>query len=192
MKLALKNLSYLILDILQTITVAFGFFAVIYLFLIQPHQVRGDSMLPSFHNSDYLITNKVLYTFREPQRGDVIIFKFPPMPKEEYIKRIIGMPNEEVEIRDGFVIIYNSEHPNGFVLDEPYLEKGTRTAGKTAIPDETRIRIPEDQFVVMGDNRSRSSDSREWGFVPRENFVGKGWIRYWPPEAMAFIPHPDY
>jgi len=192
MKLALKNFAYFILDILQTVTVAFGFFAVVYLFVVQLHKVNGDSMLPNFHNAEYLLTNKLVYLFRAPQRGDVIIFKFPPMPSSDYIKRVIGLPGEEIEIRNDRIIIYNQGHPEGLTLDETYLPAGTATVGKSYLPKDTRIKIPEGNYVVMGDNRTHSSDSREWGFVPRENIIGRGWLRIWPPDALAFIPQPSY
>ena len=192
MKNLLKQLGLFVLDFLETIVLSFAIFVVIYTFVAQPHKVKGDSMLPNFHTSDYLLTDKLSYRFKPPNRGDVVVFRYPLAPQYDYIKRIIGLPNEEIEIKDGRITIYNQDHPKGFVLDESYLKLGTKTIGRSSIPDEDRIKIPEKQYAVMGDNRQQSSDSREWGMVSLDNIIGRVWLRYWPPQALAFIADPKY
>lgn len=184
----LKQLGSFILDFLETIVLSFAIFVVVYVFITQPHKVKGDSMLPNFHTSEYLLTDKVTYRFKPPARGDVVVFRYPLAPQYDYIKRIVGLPEEEIEIRDGKVKIYNQNNKEGFILPELYLKPGTLTLAHMSIPDGVRIKIPERHFVVMGDNRQQSSDSREWGPITFENIIGRVWLRYWPPQVLAFIP----
>jgi signal peptidase I len=150
-------------------------------FCLQSSRVEGSSMKPSFYDGQYLLVNKVSYHFGSPQRGDVIILHPPPAPEELYIKRIIGLPDEEVEIRDGRVYI------DGNRLDEPdYLDEypSPYKAPYNYGPE----RVPEDSYFVLGDNRPISYDSHDWGFVPAENIVGKVWICYWPPGDWGLSP----
>jgi len=191
-KKALKAVGQFILDTLETIVLALAMFAIGYLFVLQPHQVNGDSMLPDFADQEHILTEKISYRLREPRRGEVLIFKYPKAHEYDYIKRIIGLPGETLLIRDGRVEIFNDEHPDGIVLGEPYLEPGTQTVGRPAIPTGKKFTIPEGHYVVLGDNRTKSSDSREWGTVARDEIVGRAWIRYWPPQALAFIPTAKY
>src|SRR4030065_809809 len=109
-----------VVDVIETVVVAAAIFVVVYLFLLQPHQVKGASMEPSFHDGEYILTDKISYRFSEPRRGDVVIFKAPTNPDVDFIKRIIALPGEKVEINNSRITIYNSEHPNGFTLSEPY------------------------------------------------------------------------
>ncbi|MDP2873743.1 MAG: signal peptidase I [bacterium] len=188
----LRSAYNFVLDITETIVIALAIFVVIYLFAVQPHEVKGDSMLPNFVSGEYLLTNKITYRFHEPQRGDVIVFKFPLAQQFDYIKRIIALPNDEIMLQDNQVTIYNSQHPNGLALKELYLKPGTIVSGRSFLPEGKRLKIPEGEYFVMGDNRERSSDSREWGFVPRELIIGRSWVRYWPTQALAFIPSQTY
>ncbi len=181
-----------VLDVAETIVIAMAMFVVVYLFAFQPHQIKGDSMLPDFVDGEYLMTNKLVYYFREPQRGDVIVFKFPMNHQFDYIKRIIGLPGEELMLKDNHVVVFNDKYPDGLPLQENYLERGATTTGRAFLSENRRVRVPDDEYFVMGDNRERSSDSREWGFVPEDNIIGKSWIRYWPTSAMAFIPEQEY
>lgn len=140
--------------------------------------VRGSSMEPSLHNGQYLIVSKISYLFGEPQRGDIVVFVSPNNGKEDYIKRIIGLPRERVEIRDGAVWI------NGYRLEEPYLRSPTPYSGVWTLgPDE---------YFVLGDNRANSSDSHTWGPLPRKNIIGKAWLCYWPPQYWGLLPHYSY
>lgn len=172
--------SFLI-DLLESFVIALGIFLIIYNFVAQPHRVRGDSMLPNYYNDEYILTEKLSYRFGEPQRGDVVVLKYPVNPTVDFIKRIIGLPNETLLIENGNVYI------NGTLLDEPYLPNSAITSGNTEIKEGVSFQIPENEYVVMGDNRGRSSDSRAWGTVPFENIRGKGFFIYWPPSQIGLI-----
>lgn len=186
-----KSLATFIFDTLETLVVALAMFAVAYLFLFQPHQVNGNSMLPSFEDKDMLITEKVSYYFREPRRGEVVIFKYPRAHEYDYIKRIIGLPGESITIDQGRVRIFNENYPNGYYLDEPYIGNSL-TEGGPLLREGRTFDIPEDEYIVLGDNREMSSDSRDWGTVSKQELVGKAWLRYWPPQTLAFIEKAEY
>jgi len=192
MKDFLRSLGTFLLDTLEIITTAFAIFVVLFLFIVQIHEVNGDSMLPNFHNGEYVLTDKLTYKFREPQRGEIVIFKAPPRPRDEYIKRLIGLPGERIKIQDNQIIIYNDGHPEGFILHEDYLENGIVTQGKSAIPPNTVFTIPDGNYLVFGDNRENSSDSRHWGPVPKSMLVGRAVIRIWPPTALSVVKHAEY
>lgn len=147
------------------------------LFIAQPFIVDGASMDPTFETGDYLIVDEVTYRFKTPERGSILIFKYPLDPKKSFIKRVIGLPGETVSISDGQVIIFNTEHLDGFVLDEPYV--------KLNKIDNSSYTLSANKYFVMGDNRIGSADSRIWGPVPEENIVGRPIIRFFPP---AFFP----
>ncbi len=181
----------IVVDIIETLVVAAAIFVIVYLFLLQPHQVKGASMEPNFHDGDYILTDKISYRFGPPQRGDVIIFKSPTDPDVDFIKRVIGLPGETVKISDGKVIIINDQNKNGFTLKEPYQTNGPTTGGQQA-PENTAIKIGTGQYFVLGDNRLESFDSRSWGLLPKKNIIGKAWLRYWPLNEFGFIKHPRY
>jgi signal peptidase I len=178
-------------DFIETIVVAAAIFVIVYLFLLQPHQVKGASMQPNFKDGEYILTDKISYRFQNPQRGDVVILKAPTDPDVDFIKRIIGLPGEKIKISDGKIVIFNSNKKNGFTLKEPYRIIGTTSGGKEA-PQNTEIQIPQDSYFVLGDNRLESYDSRSWGFLPKKNIIGKAWLRYWPLNVFGFVQHPKY
>ncbi len=180
-----------LIDIVETIVVAAAIFVVVYLLLLQPHQVRGASMKPNFHDGEYILTDKISYRFGEPKRGDVIIFTSPTDQDVDFIKRIIGLPGEKVTISDGKVTIKNNEHKDGFVLQEPYETLGPTAGGKEA-PQNTEVQVGENEYFVLGDNRLESFDSRSWGNLPKKNIIGKAWLRYWPLNKIGFVKHPKY
>lgn len=138
-------------------------------------RVDGASMEPTLVSGEYVIVSKLSYRLGSPQRGDIIVFHFPRDPKEEYIKRIIGLPGDEVEIRHGSVFI------NGQLLDESYLKVSTNYNGTWT--------VPTDQLFVLGDNRNNSSDSHDWGTVPMDYVVGKAILVYWPPPSWGLVDH---
>src|SRR3989344_6877962 len=173
-------------DIIETIVVAAAIFFVVYLFLLQPHQVRGASMEPNLSNGQYILTDKISYRFDKPRRGDIIVFKAPVDPNFDYIKRIIGLPGESIQIKGGKIIIKNTTHPKGFVLEEPYKINGSDQPG-TLLEDNREFKISEDNYFVLGDNRNQSFDSREWGELSRKNIIGKTWLRYWPISKLSFV-----
>lgn len=154
-------------------------------FVFQPFFVIGQSMEPNFHNGDYLIVDEITYRFSEPERGDVLVFKFPDNPSFRYIKRAIGLPGEKIEIKDGKVIITNDKEE--IVLDESnYLSSSIKTTGDISVV------LENNEYFVLGDNRSYSSDSRRWGVLPRENIIGKVFLRAWPITAFAKFGTPAY
>lgn len=150
-------------------------------FLFKPFYVRGASMEPNFFEKEYLIIDEISYRLREPARGDIIVFKYPLNKKEFFLKRIIGLPNEKVSIKDGLVIIYNNEHLEGFVLKEDYLPKGLATA-----PEVSTV-LKADEYFVMGDNRFSSFDSRGFGPIKESLIVGKVLMRGWPFNRVKFF-----
>lgn len=170
---------------------------IIRLFILQPFVVEGSSMFPLFHNNDYLIVEKVSYTVGQPQRGDVIVFKYPRNPDVNYVKRVIGLPGEKVVIKDGKVQIVNSSHPQGLTLDEPYVNDHEATyiipnlAGGSSTSD-SEFTVPANDYFVMGDNRQASSDSREWGFLPKEDIIGRVMVQAFPLDRFGVISHARY
>lgn len=178
-------------DTIETIVVAAAIFVVVYLFLLQPHQVRGASMEPNLMDGQYILTDKISYRFNEPRRGDVIVFKAPVDESFDYIKRIIALPSESVSIKNGEITIKNEENPKGFVLKEPYKINGSSQAG-SLLENGKEIKLGENSYFVLGDNRNQSFDSREWGELPKKNIIGKAWLRYWPISKLSFIRRVQY
>lgn len=140
------------------------------------YRVQGHSMLPTLHEGEYLIINKLSYFLDEPRRGDIIVLHFPRDRSREYIKRVIGLPGDEITVRDGVVSV------NGVPLEEPYINGTAAYRGSSWV-------VPEDHYFVMGDNRNNSSDSRAWSFLPRDDIVGKAWLIYWGIEDWGLVPH---
>ena len=192
MKSVLREIYSFVTELFETIVTALAIFIVINFFVAQLHQVYGASMYPSFKNGEYLLTDKLTYRFREPVRGEVVIFVSPEAPNKDYIKRVVGLPGESIQIKNNEVLIFNDLNPNGFVLHESYLTKGTITVGKQSIPEGVKIKIPSDSVVVFGDNREYSADSRTWGFVKLDKIIGRSLVRLWPPDAISVIAHADY
>lgn len=143
------------------------------LFIVQPFLVRGESMSPTFENLDYLFVERVSYYAREPKRAEVIVFRYPRDEREYYIKRIIGLPGEKIEIKGGNVFI-KTQDGKDVVLKESYLPFNVLTAG------DSEVRLGRNEYYVLGDNRGASSDSRSWGILPAKDIVGKVWVRLWP------------
>lgn len=177
---------------------AFIIFAPIKFFLFQPFFVQGASMEPNFENNQYLIVRELGYKkisigkegdellaigpFKKLERQSPIVFRYPKNPKQYFIKRVIGLPGEKVEIKDGKVVIFNQENPSGFVLDEKdYLSSFVNTS------PEMSMTLSGDQYFVMGDNRGASSDSRSWGPVPEKDIIGKVLLRAWPLNKAAIF-----
>ncbi|MBI2633703.1 MAG: signal peptidase I [Parcubacteria group bacterium] len=155
-------------------------------FLVQPFFVKGQSMEPTFEDGDYLIIDEISFRFREPERGEVVVFRFPKEPSQFYIKRVIGLPGETVEIKDGKVRIYPAGGGPTLVLEESYLAPGERTGG------EQRMFIDAGSYFVLGDNRDASYDSRRWGLVSRSNTIGRVWLRPWPFTNARVFAAPIY
>jgi len=177
------------LDIIETVVIALSIFLVVYLFIMQPHQVNGNSMFPNFEDGDYLLTDKVSYALGNPERGDVVVFHAPPSancPQGtgcDFIKRVIGIPGDTVEIRRGAVYLNGELFEDSFIPEDYITRAGNYMMGGSVI-------VPEGWYFVMGDNRSHSSDSRVWGPVPKNLIVGRGLLRYWPFKKFGLIKNP--
>lgn len=177
-----------LLVIWETIEVAAISLAVVLVvrnLLIQPFFVDGDSMVPNFHDGDYLLIDELTYRFREPERGEVIVFRPPQNVNNYYIKRIIGLPGETVEIQNGVISISNEKEPQGFSLEENYLHN-LKTAG------DVTVELKAGEYFVLGDNRYASYDSRQWGILPQKNIVGLVRLRVWPVSSAQAFTAPQY
>jgi signal peptidase I len=183
---AIKRAVGAIFDFLQGIVVILAVLVMVYLFIMSPQEINGASMEPNFHNAEYILTNKVLYKFREPKRGDVVIFKSPKNKEVDYIKRIIGLPGETVKLQN------NTFYVNGQKVEEPYLPADIVVFGGSFLREGEEIVVPPGQYFVAGDNRPHSSDSREFGTIAKEDFIGAAFLRYWPISQMGTLPHPTY
>ena len=177
-----RKVGVVFLDILETVVIALAIFVIIYLFLFQPHQVRGNSMYSNFHDTDYLLTDKISYHLGHPQRGDVVIFVAPKNEEYDYIKRVVALPGEKVSINENSQVLIDNQ-----ILNEDYLPEQGKTLGGSFLSIGKTVTVPEDEYFVLGDNRNHSSDSRDWGFVPEKNIIGKAWLRYWPLDRMGLI-----
>lgn len=152
------------------------------LFVAQPFKVSGSSMVPTFQDQNYLIVDEISYRLEKPKRGDVVIFHPPGQGKGiYYIKRVIGLPGETIKINGSTVTISNAENKDGFVLDEPYVKNKSTS-------DNIEKTLGETDYFVMGDNRPWSSDSRAWGTLPRENIVGRAFLRLLPLKEISTFP----
>ena len=161
-------------EIVTTIIVAVVIFFVLQT-TVQSFVVIGSSMKPNFEPGQRLLVSKVAYRFGEPQKGDVIVFHPPKNQRPDYIKRIVALPGDTVEIKEGVVYVDNR------ALDEPYIRE---PSNDTLKPKE----VPENEYFVLGDNRNNSNDSYDWGTVPRQNIIGKAWISVWPTEHWGMVP----
>lgn len=172
--------KYFIWEILKFATIALVIVAPIRLFIASPFIVSGASMEPAFDTGHYLIIDQITYRFEEPVRGDVIVFRYPNDPSKFFIKRIIGLPGETLNIVNGAVSIVNAEFPGGILLSEPYI----------VFPkyDTLSATLGENEYFVMGDNRKDSSDSRVWGMLPGEYITGRALVRLFPLTAIETFP----
>ena len=185
MPIIMRKTLLFILEVFKTVLIALLIVVPIRAFLFQPFFVRGQSMEPNFENGDYLIIDEISYRFVEPKRGEVVVFKYPHNPSQRYIKRIIGLPGDIIEIREGLVMIQEGEESK--VLDEStYLAPNIQTLG------DVKVSLNENEYFVLGDNRTLSSDSRRWGPIEKKDMIGKVILRAWPFTAMAKIEAPAY
>ncbi|OGK13958.1 signal peptidase I [Candidatus Roizmanbacteria bacterium RIFCSPHIGHO2_01_FULL_38_15] len=180
-----KAIIEFVMEILETIVFVGSLFIVVYLFVVQPNQIKGASMEPTFYDGNYIFTSKVTYKLRKPVRGDVVVFYAPRNPELEYIKRIIGLPGDTVMVQDREVYVNNVK------LNEPYISDKTEIIMSGVIKEGEPIVIEPDHYFVMGDNRPRSSDSREFGPISSSAIVGQVFYRYFPVNLMGPIKN-DY
>lgn len=191
MRNVLRSLGSWVIDLTETAVIGLSLFLVVYLFFVQPHQVNGQSMVPNFQSGEYLLTDKISYRFRSPERGEVVVFHAPPAancPEGtgcDFIKRVIGLPGDTIEVRDNAIFV------NGEALDELYIPDELPTNAGAFTRDRV-ITLESNEYFMVGDNRPYSSDSRAWGPVPLSNIVGKAFFVYWPPSVVGPIPQVTY
>lgn len=185
MSRVLRSIYSFFVDTIQTFLLAGSIFLILYLFIFRPFQVSGESMIPTFKDKEYIFTNLIGMHFGELKRGDVIVFKSPMDKSKDFIKRVIGTPGDTVSLEAGGVFI------NGQRLNESsYLSSDVRTDGGSFLGEgETQV-VPEGSLFVMGDNRPFSSDSREWGFLKRNDVIGKSFFVYWPVGEARAVTNP--
>ncbi len=176
------------LKLMRDIILIIAVFVLLGVFVAQPVVVEGTSMLPQLHDGERLLVNKlVYYKFKSVdwghfERGDIVVFWYPRDPDKSYVKRVIGLPGETVELKNGIVFI------NGTALSESYLD----TEHNQSLPSFPPKKVEEHYYFVMGDNRDNSSDSRYWGLVPEKYIYGKAFFRYWKPSEVGFLQHGEY
>ena len=174
------------LEMIQVVAISLAIIIPVRYFLIQPFYVKGASMEPNFFDHEYLVIDELSYRFHDPQRGEVIVFHYPNDPKNYFIKRVIGLPGETVEIAGGQVKIYNDKYPNGIVLDE-------RTYLDDVYTAQTRTEtLKAGEYFVLGDNRAASLDSRYFGPISRSVIVGRAWVRGWPLDRWKVFQPASY
>jgi len=163
-------------EILESIIIAVILALLIRTFILQPFYIPSGSMEPSLMVQDHIIVNKLSYRFWEPQRGDIVVFKYPRDTKRDFVKRLIGKPGEEVVIRNSQLYI------DGKPIAENYLPEGLK------FNDFGPVKVPENSFLMLGDNRNSSDDSRVWGPLPRDLIIGKAVLTYWPLDRIHLTP----
>jgi len=182
----IKRLGAFFLDVIEVIVFAVGIFFFIYLLVMRPHKISGQSMMPNFQDGEYILTEKITYYRRNPERGDVVVFTPPVSNVDEFIKRVIGLPGERVMLKDGHVYI------NDKLLTESYIAGDVITAGGPFLSENKEYLVPDGQYFVLGDNRQNSSDSRFWGPITKKMMSGLAWVVYWPVSIVGVIPTPSY
>ncbi len=182
----MKQFFSSVLEIVEITAVAFVAVFLIRSYLVQPFLVSGSSMVPNFSDGDYLLIDEFTYHFRAPERGEVVVFRYPKDESVYFIKRIIGLPGEKVVTKDNKITIFNDTHKDGFAIDEKYL------IGTTPVSGNGEFQVPSDSYFVMGDNRAYSFDSRSWGTLPKSDVVGLVQFRLWPPASMKVFAAPSY
>lgn len=182
----LRAFGLYLLEVIRIVIIALAIIIPVRYFLVQPFYVKGASMEPNFEDHEYLIIDELSYRFSEPKRGDIVVFRYPYDPSQFFIKRVIGLPKERVEIRNGVIRISNAEHPNGFALAEDYLGSGVTT------PGERLTVLGPDEYFVLGDNRRASFDSKDFGPVRHRAIIGRAWLRGWPIAKLGRFVQPEY
>ncbi len=173
-------------EVVRVVVISLAIILPVRYFLVQPFYVKGASMEPSFYDHEYLIIDELSYRFHDPERGDIVVFRYPGDPRQFFIKRVVGLPGEKIQIVGGRVKIANASRPYGYFLDERAYLGDIYTAG------DKQISLRSDEYFLLGDNRHASLDSRIFGPVKREFVVGRVWIRGWPLDRVSTFENPEY
>lgn len=173
-----------VFEVVQIFVIAAAIIIPVRYFLVQPFIVKGASMEANYFDGEYLVIDELTPRFREYERGEVVVFRPPNAGNQHYIKRIIGLPGETVEIKDGVITIYNEEYPNGAALEEDYIDEYT--------VGHQRVDLGLDEYYLLGDNRDHSLDSRKFGAVKEGSITGRVWFRGLPFDRMGTMPIPEY
>ncbi|MDO8668561.1 MAG: signal peptidase I [bacterium] len=184
----IKNFFAYVFELVKVVVISLAIIIPIRYYLIQPFYVKGASMEPNFYDKEYLIIDEISYRFHEPARGDIVVFRYPRNPEEFFIKRVIGLPGEKIQVRDGSVYIYNGSHKDGFKLEEKYLPANLMTYG---LNDEITT-LSQSEYFVLGDNRNSSKDSRSFGAVDKKFVTGRVLFRGWPFNRIDVFSAPQY
>jgi len=176
-----KQALIFVWEIFKVVVISLAIIIPVRYFLIKPFYVNGASMEPNFHDYEYLIINEISYRFNEPQRGDVVVFRYPFDPSQYFIKRIVGLPGEKIKIAEGKVYITNPGHPAGEVLAENYLLPAMKTLG------DVEVELAADEYYLLGDNRIASLDSRAFGPIKDSYIIGKTLLRGWPLDRIGLV-----
>jgi signal peptidase I len=185
----LKKIFAFTWELVKVVVISLVIIIPVRYFLIQPFYVKGASMEPNFHDHEYLIIDELSYRFHQPVRGDIVVFRYPKDPQEYFIKRVIGLPGEKVEIKNGEVYIYNQQYKDGVALDEKYLPADVQSFANSGVDSVT---LGPTEYYVMGDNRNESKDSRSFGPVDISFFIGRVMFRGWPLNKITVFKTPTY
>ena len=176
-----KQAVVFVWEIFKVVVISLAIIVPVRYFLIKPFYVKGASMEPNFYDHEYLIINEISYWLGEPERGDVVVFRYPFDPSQYFIKRVIGLPGETIKISGGKIVVINQEFPESQDLTEDYLLPAMKTLG------EVEVTLGEDEYYLLGDNRIASLDSRAFGPVKRNYIVGKTFLRGWPLDRFSLL-----
>lgn len=177
----LEAVGIFFLEIVKIVVLAGLTIGLVRYFLFKPFYVKGQSMESTYFEHEYLIVDELTYRLREPKRGEVVVFSAPTQPGDYYLKRIIGLPGEQVKIDDNKVIVYNEANPQGVLLDESYLDNLTTTNGSVYVT------LGENEYFVLGDNREESFDSRRFGPIKKDTIIGRTWLRGYPFTRVGLL-----
>jgi signal peptidase I len=180
------SVAVFVLEVVQIVVISAAIIIPIRYFLVQPFYVKGASMEPNFFDKEYLIIDELTFRMREPERGEIVVFRYPRDPSQYFIKRLVGLPGETVEVTGGAVVISNESHPNGEILDEKAYLAGAQTQGKK------KVTLGADEYFVLGDNRDESLDSRSFGPISGSEIVGRVWVRGLPLSRVGTFEAPEY
>src|SRR3989344_3460559 len=178
MNLSIKNIFRIFVDFIEVVVISSLVFAFVYFFVGQLLRITGDSMVPTFKDGEQIIAEKISIKFKDLERGEILIFNHPQNNSRLLIKRLIALPGEKVNLINGKVLI------NGSEILEPYLQPTTQTFGMKIIKDEAEFNVPEDSYILMGDNREQSADSREFGPVKKDMIIGRAFLVFYPLDSI--------